>query len=187
MLSSENYAGFRLVISFKNHFKMKTEKKIREIKVCRFRAFCIGILIIIFYIGLNRLNILVGSQKTTGQVISYQMHDYEGDGLLLSEVKFELPTGEPFRFTTDKETFLEIGNVLPVLYKKDNPSEAWVYTFVDFWYPAIVWGIFPLILLIAFIYSFLRKDEYLSINLAGNFKINKINTDNDVLLNPGNS
>jgi hypothetical protein len=142
-----------------------------EVRLCRKRLFKIGLGILILYIGLNRLNILLGTQKTEGEVIAYQINSSPA---FLPEIRYYSPEGQSVRFVGGEGSFFDIGEKVPVIFKINNPSEAWIYTFLSFWYPALIWAIFPLILLIAAVFSFVRKDEVIVMNLFKKFRIRKI-------------
>ena len=150
----------------------------REIRIGRTRLFMIGLSILIFYIGLNRFDILWGTQKTDGEVIAYQIGGLK-TGTLLHEIRFQTAQGYVFKFTSAEDVFLDIGEKVPVIFKKDNPAEAYVYNFISFWYPICIWALFPLILLLAAVYSFLKKDEVILMNLFEDFRIKKIRKPKD--------
>jgi hypothetical protein len=122
------------------------------IKLNRRQVYAIGLSIIALYIGLNRMDYFIGSETTTGVVIGQSLR-----------------TGAPLvRFVVDsKAVFFEtIPNMqvepyerVSVIYKKENPSHAAVFSFVGFWLYPIIYSLLPFVLLTASVFTFMDSSQ----------------------------
>ncbi len=82
--------------------------------------------------GIVTKNYMHGINKSDfGSTISAEIQFYVGDSL----VTMLGPEGQP----------MDVGLIVPVLYKSDNPTNAVIYTFDGFWLHGLIWCILPAI------------------------------------------
>jgi hypothetical protein len=82
--------------------------------------------------GIVTKNYIHGINKSDfGRTISAEIQFYAGDSLFTMLG----PEGQP----------MDVGLIVPVLYKADNPANAVIYTFDGFWLHGLIWCILPAI------------------------------------------
>ncbi len=82
--------------------------------------------------GIVTTNYMHGINKSDfGSTISAEIRFYVGDSL----VTMLGPEGQP----------MDVGLIVPILYKANNPANAVVYTFDGFWLHGLIWCILPAI------------------------------------------
>jgi hypothetical protein len=133
----------------------------------RNRIFFTGFGVILLFLLINRLDHMIGTRITTGQVIGERKwHSYsyrEGTTNYTAPlVRFSDGTS---LFTFEGITNMEVkgGEKLSVIYKIDDPQQAGIYTFTGFWLSPLIYCLIPLLLLGAAVFSFLTASEYVII------------------------
>jgi hypothetical protein len=133
--------------------------------------FLAGFAVIVLCYFIRQLTFVVISERTTGEVISVSnetrrsgnRHSYRTTSLTYPIVRFYIE-GEQVIFKGESNLEYVNGDKVDVLYEKDDPSEAKIYTFFGFWFGKAVWfGVVALVWL-AFSTSYLDKGEYLTLN-----------------------
>ncbi len=125
------------------------------IKLNRNNIFLIGLFIIFIYLVLNRVDYIIGSNTTEGEVIKTRNHE--------SIIKFQTDSKEiTFHGTTIMT--LEIGEKVRVIYKVENPKNAKIYRFSGFWFIPILYCLLPLMVLTAAAFSFLAPSNIIIIS-----------------------
>jgi hypothetical protein len=157
------------------------------LKLNRNKLFTLGLFIIVIFLSINRLNRFIGAGFTEGQVveiikssnrISYNSYDNSYDRLN-AQTNYNFPIIQfstkslSFKFQDISNSNVKIGEKVKVIYKKNNPENAEVFTFWGFLFSPILYCLIPLLVLAAAVYSFLSKSEFIEITLEKNFKINK--------------
>lgn len=136
------------------------------IKLNRKNLFVTGVIIILLYLILNRLDYMTGTAQTNGRIIGVR-------SWLLSAKEGEMYSAPMVRFATDSRlvTFAgesnlnyKEGEIVPVIYKTSNPEKAHINTFLGLWLTPLLYCIFPLILLTA-VYSFMNEKDRIIIHL----------------------
>lgn len=142
----------------------------KNIKLTRLSFCWIGLGIIILYIFLNRFNFIWGSSITEGRVDAFRIIISATNSYNEPVIKFFVDSKE-ITFTDDNNLDLELGQNVTVIYKKDNPGNARVYSFTGFWLNSIIWALIPTIIFLAAIFSFMNKQDYILIDLSRLFKV----------------
>ena len=104
-------------------------------------ALGVGCLLLAGYLSWNTLAFSAGTERATGEVVSYREIPDGKDTRYRPRIRFRTVTGEIVtvegQFFTGTRRFA-IGAQIPMLYKMDRPNEARVALFVDNWLgPAI--------------------------------------------------
>lgn len=129
-----------------------------------------------------KLSFIIGSETTTGEVVGIKSWSTRGryPGTYTAPVvKFN---AEAYEVTFQGETNMGIqyGAKVNVIYKTDHPTDAFIYSFVGFWLVSLMYcSIFYLLLIVTAIFSYLKKDESLEINISKKMKVHK--TKNDLI------
>lgn len=137
------------------------------IKLNRNHIFLIGITTCFLFIGINILNYRMNSDFAKGKVITYRTSHNNN-----AVIAFNL-NGKEIRFLSEASINKDDKNEVTVIYNKDNPENAAVYTFVGFYMFYFFFAIIPLMLFTAFIYSWFDKYDFVIVN----FRKMKVNTE----------
>ena len=125
----------------------------------RDKIFFIGVAIIILYLFLNRLDFIINSRFTNGQVVDtryWSSGGRSGGSFSAPIIQFELDSFI-YKFQGETNTNLENGLQVRVVYKKSDPSNARVYNFFGFWFVPALESALIVMLLGAVVYSFLSE------------------------------
>jgi hypothetical protein len=97
----------------------------------------------------NRIIWLASSKKTTG-IMAFISHDDWGSALgMRTYGVIDFKAGnDSVSFNSTLNIDLKRGEIVPVLYQKNNPSDAIVDDFYDIWLGTISYAIFPILLII---------------------------------------
>jgi len=137
----------------------------------RNRIILIAIAVIILYLFLNRFQYIRKSNFATGEVVALEIKK----DVMSSEKRFSCATiefeagDEIVCFSSERDVKYEIGETVKVIYKKDNPLDAKVYSFAGFWLAPTLYCIIPLWLIIAIILSFMNKNALIMFNFKRGF------------------
>lgn len=142
-------------------------------KLNRKNIFFIGLALTFVYLILNRLDYIFASQTTIGQVVEIQ---YEG-GFSVPIINFS-PSDTSVSFKGVANMNLGLGDIVSVVYKTNDPSNAEIYTFTGFWLTPLLYCLIPLMLLMAIVFSFLSKKQTFTIHIGKQIRLYK---DNDTL------
>lgn len=152
------------------------------IKLTRIQVFCTSLAIMLLGLLIYKLSFIIGSETTTGEVVgikSWSTRGRYGGTYTAPIVKFDT---KAYEITFQGETNMDIqyGDKVNVIYKTDDPTDAFIYSFVGFWLVSLIYcSIFYLLLIATAIFSYLKKDESLQINISKKMKIHK--TKNDLI------
>ena len=139
-----------------------------QIQISRISVFIIGIIAIIFFVFLNRIEFILGSEITHGKKIGDRITSRRN--YVYPVIQFETKKSI---ITFGGEINMEIDNPMdvPVIYKINEPTNAMVYTIVGFWMSPFIYAILPLLFLTAAVFSLLSEKEGLRLTLPfGNKK-----------------
>ena len=139
-----------------------------KIFINRNKLFLIGIIIILFFVFLNKMRFLINSESATGHLIKMEIHN---GGNLFPIIGYTAK-GYDVQFAATDNMTIENPKSVKVIYDPDNLTDAKVFTFQGFLLPGLMYGIIPLIFLAAAVYSFIDKDEIFVFNLS-EFKISR--------------
>lgn len=154
------------------------------INLTRMQVFYVSLSMMLLGLLIYKLTFIIGSETTTGEVIKVKSWSTRGryPGTYTAPVvKFNT---DQYEVTFQGETNMDIkyGDKVDVIYKTDEPTDAFIYSFVGFWLVALMYcSIFYFLLIATAIFSYLKKGESLEININKKMKIHK--TKND-LINP---
>lgn len=146
------------------------------IKLTRIQVFYTSLGIMLLGLLIYKLSFIIGSETTTGEVVGIKSWSTRGrypGSYSAPIVKFNTETNE---MTFQGETNMDIkyGDKVTVIYKTDEPTDAFIFSFVGFWLISLMYcSIFYLLLIGSAIFSYLKKDESLEINISKKMKLHK--------------
>ena len=153
------------------------------LRLSRNQLFLAGTGIILFFIVLNRLVYISGSAITTGKVIGIQYGNSRSNYVYSSnryrEGSYSFPViqfnADSLRITFSGEHNVDLaaGETVSVIYKKKDPSQAKVYSFSGFWMAPLLYGLLPLLILAAVVFSFLEPKDHIQLIAGGKIKFGK--------------
>ena len=124
-----------------------------NLKLSRKKLLWIGTVVISFYYLLNKFDFIFNSVSTRGSVVFEN-----GTGRNYSTIQFE--SGKQFYyFSGEQNVHYTIGEKLPVIYLKTDPVNAYVYSFLGFWYRGLVFCLVPLMLWYAYVLGFYSEED----------------------------
>lgn len=157
-----------------------------NLTLSRKHIFLSGIVIILLFITINRISMMAGSATAAGKVVSIKTGSYQRsyvyNGGYHSAGSYSAPViqfetdNSTITFTGERNVELEYGAPVTVIYKKANPTDAWVYSFSGFWMAPLIYGLIPLLVLAAAVYSFLSKKDRLQIAIGKTMKVGLTST-----------
>lgn len=115
----------------------------------------VGLIILGFFIGLNRLLFLIDTAQTDG-VATYRFVYGEVEQVVEFEVK-----GEFYYIPWSSDRGVEEGEVLPIRFKCSDPTNAHIFTFWGFWMLPVFNSIGLLIVWVSYVYSYFSSTERL--------------------------
>lgn len=146
------------------------------IKLTRMQVFYISLAMMLLGLLIYKLSFIIGSETTTGEVVGIKSWSTRGrypGSYSAPVVKFN---AQKHDITFQGETNMDIqyGEKVTVIYKTDDPTDAFIYSFVGFWLVSLMYcSIFYLLLIATAIFSYLKKDESLRINISRKMMIHK--------------
>lgn len=153
-------------------------KKTRQVNLNRLQLMLAGWCILILCFFATQFTKIFLFNKTTGKVVGYETV-LRGRGVRGSSTTSDVYAiiqlqveGKKYQFQAVENLGLQRDEVVPVIYDPGNPNDAYLYSFIGFWYMKIlvfvfiggIWGVFS--------YSYLEKKETLIIDLE-NFRFGK--------------
>ena len=137
-----------------------------KIRLNRFQIFMLGIFMILLYVFLYRVKFIRNSELTRGIVIDKKEVGglRTGGGQIAPIIAFYYD-GYQYRFPAELNLNIERGDIVDVIFNLDDPTEAMVYSFSGFWLAPLLYAIFPFILYVAAIYSFIKRGQQFVIPL----------------------
>jgi hypothetical protein len=145
-----------------------------RIFINRNKFFLIGIVIILFFVFLNKIWFLINSESATGHL---KRMESSGWGIQVPIIEFSAKGYDVEFSATDNMTIEDTHNI-KVIYNPDNLTDARVFTFQGFWLTGLIYSIIPLIILAASVFSFIEKDELFVFNLR-EFKVSRVSDNQD--------
>ncbi len=123
------------------------------------------------YLVLNRVDYMIGSETTTGNVIRIKKW-YSRGSYSAPVINFKT---ELYNVTFQGETNMdvEVGDKVKVIYKTEYPSDAEVFSFVGFWLAPLLYCLVPLMVLAAAVFTFLEKNTSYNIYVGRGMKFSK--------------
>jgi hypothetical protein len=147
----------------------------RTIRLNRNKIYLIGVVTILLFVIINRINFIIGSKFTIGQVIktkSWSTRNWRGGSSYYTApvVKFNDQHYE-ITFQGEGNEDLKPGEFVKVIYKSDDQSNAKIFNFIDFVLPPLLYSLIPFLLLSAATFSFIESTDFVEINLEKLYKL----------------
>lgn len=147
----------------------------KTIRLNRTKIYLIGVATILVFVVINRVNFIIGSKFTVGQVIkikSWSTRNYRGGGSYYTApiVKFTDHMNE-MTFQGETNEDLKPGEFVKVIYKSDDQSDAKIFSFIDFMLPPLLYSLIPLLLLSAATFSFIESTDLVELNIEKMYKL----------------
>jgi hypothetical protein len=148
----------------------------KTVKLSRNKIYLIGVTVILLFVIINRANFIYGSKFTTGKVIrigklSIQEYGHVGTSMSVPIIQF-FNNSNVITIEGEKNADLTIGEEVKVVYKKDNPESAAVFSFGGFLVPGLLYSLIPLLLISAATFSFLDPSDLIVIDVGKFYSIN---------------
>ncbi len=136
-----------------------------KLSLNRDSLFLTGTLIIVAFVLVNRFDIWLNYQTTTGKCLNYigqPIPQYSG-GQPCNYLEYHV-NGNKY-YLRNFSNSLEGQEVVRVYYDSDNPEDAYTIHFFNFWWIPLLTGFIVILLLVALVYSFLGKRFVMQINV----------------------
>lgn len=102
---------------------------------------------------------------TAGTIIPVnELPDFSKYNYYCAAIKFT-SENKVYYFTGTQFVNYDIDEKVPVIFLKDDPDTSYVYSFIGFWYSGLLWCLLPVMLYSAFVYAFIKKNQYIEIQL----------------------
>jgi hypothetical protein len=132
-----------------------------KIKLNRKSILILGYFIIIVFLSLNRINDINKSVITSGKIIGYKEWEnktFPEDVEKAAVVLFYNGKKENI-FIAQRNVDYESGQIVRVIYKKQNVTNAKIFSFTGYWLEPIIICLIPLIIFSALTLTFIKKDD----------------------------
>ena len=138
-----------------------------NLKLSRKKLLWIGTALISFYYLLNKFDFIFHSSAAQGVVVAFE----NNTRMSYSTIQFE--SGKHFYFFSgEKNVEYNSGEILPVIYLKADPSNAYVFSFLGFWYKGLIFCLVPLMLWYAYVLSFYTEEDTIFLSFFSKKKKN---------------
>lgn len=126
----------------------------------------IGIFMILLYVFLYRVKFIRNSELTRGIVVDKKIiWGLRSGGRQVAPIIAFYYDEYQYRFPAELNLNLEKGDIVDVIFNLDDPTDAMVYSFNGFWLAPLLYAIFPFILYVAAIFSFIKPGQQFVIPL----------------------
>ncbi|HBX52419.1 MAG: hypothetical protein A2275_05040 [Bacteroidetes bacterium RIFOXYA12_FULL_35_11] len=135
------------------------------LKLSRSKLLLLSALIILIYYFINRISYINKAEFTTGMVVPfYELPDWNNSNIGSPVIAFAhantLVKFEGTQYLKYKE-----GETVPVIFNSEQPQDAYIFTFMGYWYSGLIWCIWPLMITSGLILGFIRKNQNIIISL----------------------
>ena len=114
--------------------------------VSRTSLFAACLIVVVAPFLVPKLIWLTGSEKTNG-IMRFVGKSYTGQLVhFYSEISF-IAGKDTIWFNSEDNTIYKVGEIVPVRYQKNNPSDAKVNIFTNIWNDTVIYGTGPLVIL----------------------------------------
>jgi hypothetical protein len=142
-------------------------------KLNRHHIFLIGLFTGFAFVGIHILNYHLKSDFAKGNLVAWVS---DGFGTNSPKIKFTV-NDKSYEFLGESNLKLKGMVVIDVIYDKNDPKNAAVYTFMGFYMRYFFFLIIPIMLYAAFIYSWFDKRDFVIVD----FKKKKISKSTDIM------
>ena len=133
------------------------------IRLNKIQFFLTGLMVILLCYFIRQLTFISNSERATGEVIRITQGGGKGTKITYPVVKFHTDKYE-FTFVAEGNLEYQRGDKVEVIYDKNDPGDASIFTFFGFWFGRAVWFGLALMLWAAFSTSYIGTGEYISLN-----------------------
>lgn len=144
-------------------------------KLNRHHIFLIGLFTGLAFVGIHILNFHMKSDFAKGKLISWESNGFRSQS---PRIEFAV-NGKKHDFIGESNIDLRGSKSIDIIYDKNDPENAAVYTFTGFYMRYFFFLIIPMMLYAAFIYSWFDKRDFVIVDFKKK-KISKSRT----LINP---
>ena len=110
------------------------------------KLYWLGVGIISFYYLLNKFDFIFHASCTEGIAMGHTV------------ISFTFKN-KVYEFNTVSNVEYSVGEKVPVIFKKENPGNAYVFSFLGFWYSGLIFTLVPLALWSAFALAFFHEED----------------------------
>ncbi len=140
------------------------------IRINRHYLFVAGVIIIFTFYFLNKFHFISNAEQTKGVCVGYDFIYREGrDSSSIPDKFYPIVAyhvdEESYTLRGIEEVMMDKGDVLKVIYKSDDPADAYVFNFIGFWYFGLLYSIMAVMGMIVIAYGALDKNNVLRITL----------------------
>jgi hypothetical protein len=136
------------------------------IRLRRHQLFLIGVSVIVLFYFLNKAWFIFQSETTIGTCSEYEIIFPEGrqnnPDRYHSIIRYEVG-GKEYEIRGTENIKLEKNEIVTVIYKKKEPSEAYQYSFFGFWYYGILYSVLSFLLLTLICFGAFEKHHHFTI------------------------
>lgn len=136
------------------------------IRLTRQQALWAGLAAVLLFYGINRLQAVLRNDRVDGTVQMVQVtNDTEktsGGVLLFVNFIFDY---RPYSFSDEASPNYEIGDKVGVIFPKGEPDKAELYDKTEFWLNGLLLSAVIFLIWLAFVLSFITKNERATIRL----------------------
>lgn len=123
-------------------------------KLSRNQLLVIGIGIISFYYLLNKFEFIFAAERTLGKVTG----QINSGATSVSKIEF-IYNSVAYSFQGEPNVEYKFDESVPVIFLPKNPTDAYISSFLGFWYNGLLYSLVPLVFWCAFILSAYQEDD----------------------------
>ena len=134
----------------------------------------LGVLLCIWNSEIHRIHVFFTFDQAEGEVTDYLSGRSRKSGSLLYPLA-EFVVGDTiYTAKGEANSGNDKGDKVMILYHSTNPSDCYIFDFANFWGPPLLYTLFPLMLISAFIFGSMKEDDRL---LVPGFRVVTIETE----------
>ena len=139
------------------------------IKLSRVSCFIAGIVILLLVYTGERMRFVAGSSKITAKFVFYIDENVNQEQVSFPIIEYVqkskyTQTDTVYQFRAKENTTYQEGEEVPVLLINKDPDNPKLYTVGSFWLFPLVYYVLPVLLWVAFCFSFIGKKEKIAVN-----------------------
>ena len=135
------------------------------ITLSRGKLLLLSALIILAYYFINRISYLYKAEFTNGIVVPvFKLPDWKNSTIGSPVIAYSF-ADSLIKFEGTQYLKYNEGDTVPVVFNPDEPEDAYIFTFMGFWYSGLIWCLWPLMIASGLILGFIRKNQFIIISL----------------------
>lgn len=138
-------------------------------KLGRTHLIIITLFIVVLFVGINRYRYVNSAVITEGIVIGQKIFEnktFPEDTEYAPVLEF-YNGDDKITFTAERNLGYQNGEIHKIIYKKNNPRNAKIYSFTGFWMEPLIISIIPFIIISGFIFGFVSKGDKIMFSING--------------------